>query len=445
MLGMYYAVKERDSLMKVGHLIRVERIRQEMKQLVLAKGICTPSYLSKIERNLIFPSDDIITLLFGRLGIDPSKLQKNNQQTEIEFEKMLEATYKEVITNREQSLTKQKLEYLEQHSPLFENRTLYYSYLLIVLRFRIISGGNMEDIKKGIKDLEELSKDFNLRQTYLYKVNKAIYYYSTENRNKSIEYFEDVLLLVDEILLEAWEKAELNYMIGLVYTADSRIFASIEYTRRALEYFRENFLMKRVLECYILIGITHKKSEQFQDAYDSYLKAMQICDEFNLHQEKGIVYHNLGSLSSIMGNNEEAISYYKQSMANKTYEKNPIISILCLVIEYSKMNNKALVKEWCAEGISLFLKLKDKSLTSYYHHFTIFESLHSERGLSEKITEEAIEYFKKVQDYRYVHKYYLALAEWHFSNRKYKLSSICYQEANKYENIFRKIKNWEDL
>ena len=178
----------------------------------------------------------------------------------------------------------------------------------------------MNEIKKEIEDLEELSKDFNPRQTYLYKLNKAIYYYSTENRNKSIEYFEDVLLLVDDISLEVWEKAELNYMIGVVYTADSRIFASIEYTRSALDYFRENFLMKRVLECYILIGITHKKSEQFQDALESYLKAMQICDEFNLHREKGIVYHNLGSLSSIMGNNGEAICYYKQSIAYKTYE-----------------------------------------------------------------------------------------------------------------------------
>lgn len=442
---MYYAVKERDSLMKVGHLIRAERIRQEMKQLVLAKGICTPSYLSKIERNLIFPSEDIVTLLFNRLGIDPSKLQNNDKQTEIDFEKMLDATYKEVITNRDENFTKQKLEYLEQHSPLFENQTLYYTYLLIVLRFRIISGRNLDEIKKGIEDLEELSKDFNPRQAYLYKLNKAFYYYSTENRNKSIEYLEDVLLLVDDISLEVWEKAEMNYVMGVVYTADGRIFSSIEYTRYALNYFRENFLMRRVLDCYILIGITRKKSEQFQEAYDSYLKAMQICDEFNLHHEKGIVYHNLGSLSSMMGNNEEAISYYKQSIAYKTYEESPLISIFCLVIEYAKMNNRKFVNDWCDKGISLLLQLKDNNLTSYYHHFKIFKSLHSEQGLSERITKEAIEYFKDKQDYQYVHKYSIALAEWYFSNRKYKLSSVYYQEANRYNYIYRKIKTWEDL
>ncbi|MBO0601621.1 tetratricopeptide repeat protein [Sporosarcina sp. E16_3] len=431
--------------MKVGHLIRAERIRQEMKQLVLAKGICTPSYLSKIERNLIFPSEDIVLLLFNRLGIDPSKLQNNNKQTEIDFEKMLEATYKEVITNRDESFTKQKLEYLEQHSPLFENQTLYYTYLLIVLRFRIISGSNLNEIKKGIEDLEELSKDFNPRQAYLYKLNKAFYYYSTENRNKSIEYFEDVLLLVGDISLEDWEKAELNFMIGVVYTADSRIFSTVDYIRSALDYFRENFLMKRVLDCYVLIGITQKKSEQYQEALESYLKAMQICDEFNLHRQKGIVYHNLGSLSSIMGNNREAIRYYKESIAYKTNEDTPLISIFCLVIEYAKMNNRKFVNDWCDEGISLLSQLKDNNLTSYYHHFKVFKSLHSEQGLSERMTKEAIEYFKDKQDYQYVHKYSIALAEWYYSNRKYKLSSICYQEANRYDYIYRKIKTWEDL
>ncbi|WP_318614710.1 tetratricopeptide repeat protein [Sporosarcina sp. YIM B06819] len=431
--------------MKVGHLIRAERIKQDMKQLVLAKGICTPSYLSKIERNLIFPSEDIVVLLFNRLGIDPSKLQKNDQQIEIDFEKMLEATYKEVITNRDENFTKQKLEYLEQHSPLFENQSLYYSYLLILLRFRINLGTNLHERKKEIEDLEALSKDFNPRQMYLYTINKAIYHYYTESRNKSIEYFEDVLLLVEDLPLETWEKAELNYMVGVVYTADSRIFTTIDYIRSALDYFRENFSMKRVLDCYILIGITRKKREQFPEALESYLKAMQICDEFNLHDEKGIVYHNIGSLYGTMGNSEDAILYYKKSIKYRTEKDSPFISILCLVTEYSKINNHQFVNDWCDKGLTLISQLKNNNFTSYYHHFMFFKSLHSEQGLSDKIIEEAIEYFKLIEDYQYVHKYSIALAEWYYNNRKYKLSSIYYQEANRYGYLYRKIKRWEDL
>ena len=308
-----------------------------------------------------------------------------------------------------------------------------------------MSGSNLSERKKEIDDLEDLSVDFSPWQIYLYKVNKAFYYYSTENRNKSIEYFEDVLLLVDDIALEDWERAELNYMIGVVYTADGRIFTTMDYIRGALDYYRENFSMKRVLDCYILIGITRKKSEQFQDALDSYLKAMQICDEFNLYQKKGIIYHNLGSLSSMMGNSTEAIRYYKESMAFKNTDDSPLISIFCLVLEYSKMNNRKFVNDWCDEGISLLLQLKDNNFTSYYHHFNIFKSLHSDEGLSESITQEAIEYFKEIQDYQYVHKYSIALAQWYYSNRKYKLSSVFFQEAVRYDYIYRKIKTWEDL
>ncbi|WP_342507937.1 tetratricopeptide repeat protein [Sporosarcina sp. FSL K6-2383] len=431
--------------MKVGHLIRAERIRQDMKQLVLAKGICTPSYLSKIERNLIFPSEDIVTLLFNRLGIDSSKLQKNDRQTEIDFEKMLEAIYKEVITNRDGNFTKQKLEYLEQHSPLFENQTLYYTYLLIIMRFKLILGTKLIERKKEIEDLEALCKDFNTRQLYLYKINKAIYYYSTENRNKSIEYFEECLSLADNIPLEIWEKAELNYMVGVVYTADGRIFTTIDYIRSALDYFRENFSMKRVLDCYILIGITRKKSEQFPEALESYLKAMQICDEFNLDDEKGIVYHNLGSLYGTMSYSEDAIRYYKKSIKFKTDEDSPLISILCLVVEYSKMNDQKFVNYWCDQGLRLLSQLEENNLTSYHYHFNIFKSLHSEQGLSERITQQAIDYFKTVEDYQYVHKYSIALAEWYYSNRKYKLSAIYFQEANKFGYIYRKTKTWEDL
>ena len=53
-------------------------------------------------------------------------------------------------------------------------------------------------------------------------------------------------------------------------------------------------MMSRVLDCYILIGISYKRSDKFQEALEAYSKAMQISEEFNLHSEKGIIYHNIG-------------------------------------------------------------------------------------------------------------------------------------------------------
>lgn len=41
-----------------------------MKQDELCRGICTPSYLSRIENNLVIADDGLYTLLFERLGIN---------------------------------------------------------------------------------------------------------------------------------------------------------------------------------------------------------------------------------------------------------------------------------------------------------------------------------------------------------------------------------------
>jgi HTH-type transcriptional regulator, quorum sensing regulator NprR len=431
--------------MKVGHLIRAERIRQKMKQVVLARGICTPSYLSKIERNQIAPSEDIAILLFNKLNMDIDTIQEKDYQSEAEFEYFIKDTYKKVLTVRDDDFTELKLKELESKSPLFENDSLHYSYLLLVLRLRLTLGKDMVARKKDIDNLAKLSSNFNYKHLYQFNIINAIYFYFIKNLKKSVEHLEEVLKIAEEIALDNWEKAELNYLIGLVYTADGRIFNAIAYIRKALEFFRENLHMKRVLECYVLIGLTQKKSEQFEEAFESYFRAKQLCDEFGLDSQKGLVYHNLGSLYGIMGNSSEAISHLKKSIHFKKVKSAQLVSILGIIIEYSKLNNEAVVNEWCDKGISLYKELNKESLISFYYHFNFYKSLHNTLDESKDMAIEALEYFKEYEDYQHIHKYSIAIAEWYFSIRKYKLSSIYYQEANRYGYIYRKIEKWEDL
>ena len=55
--------------MSIGLIIKYERLKQDIKQTNLAKGICSISYLSKIEHNLVEPNPEIIELLLSRLNI----------------------------------------------------------------------------------------------------------------------------------------------------------------------------------------------------------------------------------------------------------------------------------------------------------------------------------------------------------------------------------------
>lgn len=431
--------------MKIGHLIRAERVRQDMKQIVLAKGICTPSYLSKIERNQIEPSEDITEMLMKRLGMDPGKLQKNDEEMEREFEKMLLKTYREVMTARDSNFTREKLEYLELNVPLFENDSLHFTYSLITFRFNMIVRIDLEKLEQEIELLEESIDNFDVYQLYLFHLNKGLFCYNTGNRKMAIHYFELILHKLESLPLGEWEKAEFNFIIAVIYAADGQTFNSIDHARRALNFFREHLLMSRVLECYILIGISYKRSDKFQEALEAYSKAMQISEEFNLHSEKGIIYHNLGTLNSSMGKTNQAIEYYKKSIDHKIDPSEKLITILSLIEAYSKMNEKDLVRVWSEKGIALYHQLDDENQISYFHHFSFYQSLHSEHGLSLELAEAAIQHFKEMQDFRLIHKYCIALAEWYYNNRKYKLASIFYRDGIRYGYIYSKKEKWEDL
>ena len=55
---------------KTGLLIRRLRIERKLSQRALCEGICAVSYLSKIEKGAANPGEEIVRLLFARLGVD---------------------------------------------------------------------------------------------------------------------------------------------------------------------------------------------------------------------------------------------------------------------------------------------------------------------------------------------------------------------------------------
>ncbi len=54
----------------IGGIIRNERIRAGIDQKNLCKGICVPSYLSKIEHGSVRADNDVIQRLFNKLGLE---------------------------------------------------------------------------------------------------------------------------------------------------------------------------------------------------------------------------------------------------------------------------------------------------------------------------------------------------------------------------------------
>ena len=448
MITIDYVERGNDGLStKVGHVIRSERIRQDMKQIVLAKGICTPSYLSKIERNLIHPSDDVAELLLKRLGVDAKKFHEStHKNNDKEFMDLLLESYRNVITRKDKTYAKEQLDMLMEKNPLSYDDSVYYTYLLVTLRFRLIVGGELEERKKELDALDALTPYLDEFQLYLLNINRGLFYYVTRVFVKSIECFEAAYPSLENLLLDDWEVAEFHYIAGVAYAADSRTLHSIENVRKALAYFSKKFLMRRVVDCYILMGVIQKQSGNYDEALESYLKAREISEEFNLQINHSIVLHNIGSLYSITGESEQAVDYYKKSLVVKEeVQGDELISYYCIAMEYSKMKESSLVIEWCERGLDCYRRLDDENQESYYHQFVFLKSMHSEKGLCEKVAKNTIGFFKDTQEYQTVSKYCIALGDWYFENKKYKLAALLYQESHKYGNLYKNITEWEDL
>ena len=56
-----------------GYIIYRERVRRNWSQAGLCKGICTVSYLSKIESGSAEPSEEILRLLLARLNLETNR------------------------------------------------------------------------------------------------------------------------------------------------------------------------------------------------------------------------------------------------------------------------------------------------------------------------------------------------------------------------------------
>ena len=61
--------KYKDNKKIIGSIIKFNRINQNMSQKALSKGICVASYLSRIESGDLIPSEEVISIIFTRLGL----------------------------------------------------------------------------------------------------------------------------------------------------------------------------------------------------------------------------------------------------------------------------------------------------------------------------------------------------------------------------------------
>ncbi|MFC6039373.1 helix-turn-helix domain-containing protein [Paenisporosarcina macmurdoensis] len=426
----------------IGLLIKMSRIQQNMKQVSLAKGICSTSYLSKIENNQTIPSEDVLQLLLERLELDYEDL---STEQELKFLSELYLLYKEAIIERNKSEVVEKLTTYNKKNFLFVDESNFFTYNLYLFRLYLITETDIDTVKHLMNALEQMQEKFDDRQNFLFNTNAGLLFYLDQQYKDSLNHLEISLELINKFHLDEWEIADFYNALSISYLSNNHLLNTIEYSTKALNFYKDNLIFKRAIDCYIVKGIAQASTAKYKSAEESYLFAKKLSTDFNYKQYEGIITQNLGYLYSQQNNHLKAIEYYIVSLNSPNNTEGYLLTIFSIIKEYSKQKNITKINEWCNKGFELLKLNSSEKNNSYYYHFHIYSVMHNNDLKNESLFKSTINYFESSMDFRYANKYAIKLADLYIYHRKYKNSSLMYQKALEYQFSQKSITYLEEL
>ena len=428
----------------IGLIIKQERLNQNLKQTVLAKGICSTSHLSKIENNATVPSDAVINSLLTRLNIEIEQMPNEEENKVIcAFNEL----YKNSILIRDKVSIRKSLDQLSQKKITFFQLNNYYSYNLYLFRLLLVLDEEPDKLESSYQVMMKQEDNFDDKQKFIFHLNIGIYYYLNNDFQKALSKLESSLKFIQSASCEEWELADYYNVLSLTYIKCNDFFNSIHYASKSLEYYKDNLLFERAIDSYIVIGIAYKNLRKYVEAEKSYLLAKKLVTDYKLPHYNGIIFQNIGSLNAVQDRHEEAIRFYTDSLKSKEENKQTevfLITILSFIKEYSKQGNQASVQHWCKEGWNRIDKSNIEK-NPYYFHFKIYEALHVEKGQLEQVLKKGIHFFEMVHDDRHVQKYSILLADYYTKINKLRAADLYHQKSIQVLFKQKSITKWEDL
>ncbi|MBO8155712.1 MAG: helix-turn-helix domain-containing protein [Bacillaceae bacterium] len=353
--------------MEKGKLVKHFRKRKGMTQEELAQGICSISYLSKLENGTIHPTDQTFMELCQRLKIHDYHqiLQTHDNEDVIKSQlfQWLHFMEEKDVSNAKQARLKCKAYIDEQNfHPLHR---IYLFYQLIYFRHLLFSNLR-KDASDLLQQLNYYQDLFSREYIYYFKKFSGIYHYKNYEFNTACHYFfQAVPIAEDELTLK---DADLYYYLALSLARLNKNHLSIEYAKKALDLFQSNLCYPRMIDTQMLLAINYNLVGDDQYAIAILEKILEAEPRRSTQTARAMAYHNL-AYTYKNTNKQKALEYIEQAISLK--QDNDRLNSLYLksTILFS-LNKKPEAHRSIQEGIRLSKKSHDKK---YYYKFYVLE------------------------------------------------------------------------
>lgn len=274
--------------MSLGKVIKRQRRSLYMTQEQLAKDICAQSMLSKIERDELIPSEEILEKLGEKLAISVNKLEaaitESKDNTEQHFIQDIKRLVKMNLDKQEYTTTSMLLGNLNlEHYSLNYEDSVFFDWAQAMLEY--YQQKNSEKALQILEriDLNDLSSDLGIK--ILDSIGRI--YDAKEDYEKAIEIIQQALSLCEqseEVSVEV--KAQLLFNYAYTLKAQKKERESLEYVIEGIDY----LVLKSSL--FMLGYFYHLKGELLQslgnlrEALNNYSIALSLFEIENKTREK---------------------------------------------------------------------------------------------------------------------------------------------------------------
>lgn len=251
---------------RCGAWIRRERLRKNWSQEGLCKGICTVSYLSKIEQGKAEPSDDVLRLLLDRLGL------AIDDKREAEAETLSERGYEALFSGEAIPISADDVERLA-------SCRFGQDIRLLAACFGQVSPLPPSKAEESITDVRQLALQRLLERR-----------------------FDDAILLLPNAFLY-WKKGEAEYMRGDYSAAVSTLETA--YSLAAAQG-----APRLMLDCRALIGNSFCNRLDLTNMEKHYAIARRLARALEDTTMLETIDYNVASARIETGHYEKAYAYF---------------------------------------------------------------------------------------------------------------------------------------
>ncbi|MBY0599620.1 helix-turn-helix transcriptional regulator [Bacillus bingmayongensis] len=409
------------TLEKIGKQVFYKRLQQKMTQEELCQGICSVSYLSKIENGKIEASEEILQLLCARLEIAVSDLR----DVEAEVKERLDEWLNALVHLDKQQVERIYNELQAEMKHVLDFEIINY-YKLLYTRYLIMKR-DFPALKEELDKLKKMYKKYSPFQKLLYMYSKALSYCLQYKFKDGLDYLLKTEAMAKEL---SYYETGIHYNIALAYSHLEIPHLALHFANVALEGFRNEYKFRYVINCQIIIALSYSEKGQYEEALKMYKSILRESDSF---AEKdsilAIALSNIGNIYYKKNQYAEAKEYYSKSLQYQKQENlNYIDTLYEMALQCINLGQLDEAKEWIDKGI-VAARQEERFNTKLYLllmlRYRYFEETKAYKVFLET---EAIPFFKIAGNKKELKKAYMELAEYFEelsdlkeSNRYYKL------------------------